>query len=169
MKIVGLIGGSSLCELGPTTDIQLFFDCLDTHVVQKTPERDWSLLTDRLYRRYLRLEELDTASMLMFEVNQVFASLPSTVIHWEKAKMDSSMSRLPKNDKTLADTFIKYFEHFAYCVESARVSYESFKAYPGYEYEAVRLVIADQPWFMVEKQRVLQEYDVLVGEPLWLR
>jgi hypothetical protein len=43
----------------------------------------------------------------------------------------------------------------------------AFKDSHGYEYEAVRLVIADQPWFTAEKKRSLTEYDSLEGRPFW--
>lgn len=169
MRVIGFTGGGSLCELGPATDVQLFFDCLDQYVAQKYSEQDWSLLTDRLYRRYLRLAELDAASALMEQVKQVFAVLPNSAIEWQDISVDLSKTRLEPQKPTLADIFSKYFEHFSHCVESAKISYEGFKSYSGYNYEPVRIVIADQPWFIVEKKRPLAEYDVLSGPPVWQR
>lgn len=169
MRIVGLAGGGALCELGSVMDVRLFFDCLNTYVVEKHSEQDWSLLTDRLYRRYLRLEELDTASVLMAQVKQVFAAVSNKAINWQDMTADPAKTRLDPSKETLAEIFGKYFECYAHCVESAKISYEGFKSYPGYKYEAVRLVVADQPWFLVEKKRPLEEYDALEGDPFWGR
>ena len=45
--------------------MRLFFDCISYYLPPKYPEKDWSVLTDRLYRQYLRLEELVIAESLM--------------------------------------------------------------------------------------------------------
>jgi len=65
IRKIGVMGGNSIYELGPLKDIVLFFDCIEYFVVKHHSEQDWSLLTDRLYRRYLRLEELETTRKLM--------------------------------------------------------------------------------------------------------
>jgi hypothetical protein len=166
MKIVGITGGSSLFELGPAIDVQLFFDCIGTYVEKKHPERDWKFLTDRLYRRYLRLEQLEMASELMAQVKRVFAGLSGDAINCQSR---AANTRLDMENKTLSGVFEKYFESYAHCVESAKINYESLKSYPGYKYEPVRLVLADQPWFLIEKKRPLEDYDALEGSPFWLR
>jgi hypothetical protein len=169
MRIIGVTGGGSLCELGTAMDVQLFFDCLDMYIAQKQPEQDWSVLSDRLYRRYLKLEELDKATSLMNEVKRVFAGLTNKAINWQGMAVGDAKTWLDPRKGTLDQIFGKYFESFALCIESAKLSYEGFKSYPGYKYEGVRLVIADQPWFLVEKQRSLEEYDALEGAPFWGR
>ena len=169
MRVIGFTGGGSLCELGSAIDVQLFFDCLGTYVARKHPEQDWSLLTDRLYQRYLRLEDLDSASALMAQVKQIFEVLPNSAIDWHGMVVDTSKTRLDPSKETLADIFGKFFEHFAHCVESAKISYEGFKSYPGYQYQPVRVAITDEPWAMAEEQRSLGEYDALEGKPFWLR
>lgn len=169
MKIIGFTGGSSLCELGLAADVQLFFDCLNFYAASNHPEQDWRMLTDRLYKRYLRLDELDKALVLMERVKQIFMTLPSDSIDWPDAKEIAVQTRLDSSKKTLAEIFEIYFAHFSHCVESAKINYEGFKSYPGYKYEAVRVVIATQPWFIVEKNRPFEEYDMLEGEPFWAK
>ncbi|MGD7458487.1 hypothetical protein [Ralstonia pseudosolanacearum] len=83
MKYVGFDGGHSIYELGLDSDLVLFFDCLRAYGEQAHPEQGWSLLTDRLYRRYLRLEELDKALTLMEKAQQIFAQHPSaSAVQW---------------------------------------------------------------------------------------
>jgi hypothetical protein len=169
MKTIALYGGGSLCELGPAADVQLFFDCVKEFVVHKFPEQDWSILTDRLYRRYIRMNELANAETMMGQIAQVFASLPNSAIDWDGITSPSEKTRLDPNKATLAEIFAKYFEHFAHCKESAEINYDAFKSYPGYQYDPVKMIVADMPEFMADKNRSLEEYDVLDGEPLWMR
>jgi len=53
-------------------------------VVQRFGGRDWSLLTDRFYRRYLRREDLEPAVELMNEVKKIFSTLASDEVDWGK-------------------------------------------------------------------------------------
>ncbi len=148
----------------------LFFECLKTYAEQGHPEQDWSLLTDRLYRRYLRQEELDEALLLMEQAHQIFAELPASAVDWDPSMLgNAEKTWLDPSRSTLADVFGKYFEHFARCVESARLNYETFKSYPGYLYEPVRVVISDLPGFARDKNKPLAEYDALDGKPFWLQ
>ena len=171
MKTIGLAGGSLLSELGSKTDIHLFFDCLNTYVVAMHTEQDWSLLSDRLYKRYLRLNELDAALALMEQVRKKFAALPSNAIHWQdyEETKAATNNRLDTSKGTLADIFERFFENFVRCCESAKNSHEMFKSYAGYKYEPVRFIVTDIPWFTAENMRPLEEYDALDGEPFWTR
>jgi hypothetical protein len=170
MKMIGFCGGSSICEVGTVSDVVLFFECLDYFVVRKNPERDWTLLTDRLYRRYLRLEELSSAIVLMNEVKGIFTNVPSSEVDWRQELIgDRSKTWLDPSLGNLADVFVKFFENFAYCAESAKLNYEGFKSYPGYQYEPVKTVPTDLAGFATEKARPLKEYDEIEGKPFWIR
>lgn len=168
MKNIGFSGGSSICELGPTSDVILFFDCLRRYVQQRNPSRDISLLTDRLYRHYLRLEELDLAEGAMKFSQAEFANVLSSVVDWETYTAKNPGTRLDYQQPTLAGVFSRYFDLFSHCVESAKLNYAAFKDYPGYSYEPVKTVVSDMPDFMLESKRKLSDYDALKGEPFWL-
>lgn len=71
-----------LCELGSVTDVRFFFDCLNVYVVSKHSQQNWSLISDRLYKRYSRLHGLDAALTLMEQVKEEFSVLPSDAIDW---------------------------------------------------------------------------------------
>lgn len=121
MKNVGFHGGSSICELGPSADVALFFECLDAYAAKHHPEKNWSLLTDRLYRRYLKQDELDEASTMMSSAKEVFGRVSSDSVDWQRLLVTPGMSRLNPDQENLAEVFSKYFESFDYCVESAKV------------------------------------------------
>ena len=65
MRLIGIDGGHTIYELGPVSDVVLFFNCLDFFAKKAHPEKDWSVLTDRLYRHYLRMADLELAGELM--------------------------------------------------------------------------------------------------------
>ncbi len=130
MNAIGISGGSSLYELGTVNDVQLFFDCMDSFVASKQLQGNWNLLSDRLYKRYLRLDELDDASMLMGQVKKIFMTVPKDAINWSEFKKTATQSRLDPTKKTLAEIFDAYFEQFDYCVESAKINYEELTFTP---------------------------------------
>lgn len=162
MRNVGFNGGSFLCELGPAEDVELFFFCVSAYAAPSHPERDWSLLSDRLYRRYLRQEELGDAAELMTIAFDAFARVPSSAVDW--TKFSGGVTRLDSTRGTLADVFSKYFESFTRCVESSRTFFEDWSVY-----QPVRTVVADLPDYMHDKKRPLEEYEVLTGSPFWWR
>jgi len=171
MRKIGFDGGNLICELGPSADVELFFECLHIYAEAIEPTMDWGLLTDRLYRRYLRLDELDKASALMERARNLFGFHPSaSSVDWgERSVASDEQSWLNPNQPTLADVFNKYFESFSRCVSSARSSYERFKSYPGYQYQPVRLVISDLAGYARDKKKPLADYDALTGKPFWLQ
>lgn len=148
-----------------------FFECLHVYAEAVDSTVDWGLLIDRLYRRYLRLDELDPASTLMERARDLFEGLPTaSSVDWgERKAADAGQSGLDLNQPTLADVFSKYFEDFSRCVASARSSYEKFKSYPGCQYQPVRLVISDLAGYARDKRKPLADYDALVGKPFWLQ
>ncbi|WP_082928441.1 hypothetical protein [Cupriavidus gilardii] len=165
MRKIGFHGGHTIYELGPVPDVVLFFECLSIYVERQHPEQNWSLLTDRLYRRYLRLEELDAASALMEQARAIFAGVPCSVVEWDPRMLgNEDKTWLDPTLPTLADVFGKYFEHF----RSARTSAESFQMAFNV-YQPVRVVISDLAGFARDKKKPLVEYDMLDGTPFWLQ
>jgi len=148
------MGGDSIYELGPLKDVVLFFDCLDYFVIRHHAEKNWSLLTDRLYRRYLRIEELDTARKLMEKVKEIFSKLASNEVNWRwDMQGDVNQTWLDARQPTLDIVFSKYFDNKAYG-----------------KYFAVRLSISNGIIFFLERDRPLEQYDNLTttDEPFWL-
>ncbi|WP_028219020.1 hypothetical protein [Paraburkholderia oxyphila] len=166
MRKIGFDGGHSIYELGPAPDVALFFDCLNAYTEEANHEQDWSLLTDRLYRRYLRWEELGPALAMMDQVREIFAKRPAkTSVEWDAAMLaNPEKSWLNPEQSTLADVFSKYFENFAGACGSAKSFFDAFNIY-----QPVRVVISDLAGFARDKNKPLAEYDALEGKPFWLR
>lgn len=167
MRLIGLDGGHTTYELGPVSDVVLFFSCLDLLAKRARPERDWSLLTDRLYRRYLRLDELTQAGELMELAREVFASLDSSSVEWDSSMLlDHKKTWLDAGQSNLGEVFVRYFDSFEKAKGSAVSFFEEFGIY-----QVVRIIPSEMPLSIIERARPLAEYDALDdGEtPFWLR
>ena len=162
---IGFCGGGAICELGTISDVKLFFECVDFFVAKKDPEKNWVLLLDRLYRRYLREEELDEAASLMIEVQSKFLALPCSEVDWKMDLIgDRRKTWLDPTQSNLAEVFKVYFQHFAHCVESAKLFAKSWSIY-----QPLKITRTELAWYMVEKSRPVEEYDLVDGEPFWAR
>lgn len=165
MRVIGIDGGHSVYETGTTSDVVLFFECLDYFVVQDNPGQDWTLLTDRLYRRYLRLEDLNPAAILLKEVEGIFNKTSSSEVAWKQDLIgDRGKTWLDPSRANLADVFLGFFDNFKKAKESSLSFFEAFKIY-----QPVKIVPTDLAGIATEKVRSLQEYDALEGDPFWLR
>ena len=162
MKKIGFSGAFTTFQIGNKAEMQLFFDCIEEYVV-KGDDKKWMLLTNRFYRKYLKLEELDTALLLMEEVNDAFKSiliadayfiseLPATT----KLKIDGAI--------TLSDVFSSYFKGFNKVIESAKISYAS-----SGNYRSVKVIVADMLESLKWDKLPDEEYEAVIGEPLWSR
>lgn len=164
MRNIGFHGGHSAYELGPATDVAAFFKCLEMYSGDLARQPGFHVLSDRLYRRYLKLDELDAASDLLTKVRSAFAQIPSSTVDWQTLGVQLTNTRLDVTKETLAKIFAAYFELFSRAKGSAESFFESFKIY-----QPVKIVISDMPEFMVDKKRPLEQYDALEDKPFWLQ
>lgn len=167
MRKIAFYGGNAVGELGPVSDVVLFFDCIKSFAEFERPELDWTVLTDKLFRRYVDMKSLSQAKGRMDDVKVVFARTPATAVEWNEAmRGDPSKTALDHTLPTLADVFAKYFDHFDWCVRSSTSFHETW----GYEVP-IRTIISDMPGMLVDTKRPLAEYDALSGadKPFWLR
>ncbi|WFF42950.1 hypothetical protein EVC62_16425 [Salinicola endophyticus] len=167
MRKIGFDGGHTLYELGPASDVVLFFDCLNTFVANQQPQKNWSLLTDRLYRRYLRQDDLEPAFSLMERVREIFSTLPGSAIEWnERLQANDEITWLDSKLDTLDAIFYRYFDLFSKAKDSAISFFNEFGIY-----QPVRILISNMPHFILETKRPLSEYEELGlnDSPFWLR
>ncbi|UNZ53285.1 hypothetical protein [Agrobacterium tumefaciens] len=172
MKHIGFTGGSSIRQIGTVADMVLFFDCLNLFVVSENPRENWKLITERLYKKYVRLEELVETCALMERARTMFEKIPSSSVNRvSRDSFDSELYNIDFSVPILSDLFAKYFIGFFYCAESSSINYEEFNGNKAYRYEPVMTVITDLPDYMIACQRSLEEYDLLRFEdpPFWLR
>jgi hypothetical protein len=163
---IGFIGGGTIIDLGTDGDVQLFFDCISYYVLFKYPEKDWSVLTDRFYRRYLKLEELDIAESLMKLVEEEFKQLDQEAIDWDPILSGKVKSDLDRTKKTLFDTFSQYFRAFYRCMEFAIYEY---KHSSSNLYRPIMVAITTIPDVIAYEDIPLSVFDNLGADekPIW--
>ncbi|RBH85820.1 hypothetical protein BRL93_22910 [Xanthomonas oryzae pv. oryzae] len=167
MRTIGINGGHTTYDLGTPSDVVLFFDCINAFVSGKYPGKEWGILTDRLYRRYLRFDDLERCSELMELVKTEFNDISASSIKWDKSTLDGDgKTFLAFRSSNLSDVFRRYFEAFSKAKESAKSFYDEFNIY-----QPVRILVSDLPNLVIEKMRPLEDYDSLEQDatPFWLQ
>ena len=164
MRNVGFCGGSAVRDLGPASDMKAFFKCIDLAISLLPSDVNSSLLTDRLYRRYLRLEELGSAAALIAEVRNVLSDIPTESLNWHAMGRDSAATRLDLSQKKVSDVFVRHLNGAEDLIRNATAFNKRFDIY-----QPVITIISDMPYFLRDESRPLADYDQLEGEPLWLR
>jgi hypothetical protein len=164
MHNVGFHGGHSIYELGPASDVHVFFKCIEKYAVEPLFDQKDRDLIDRIFRRYLKQTELEPASKLLIRVRECFSKIGSSTVDWAEINLNVSESKLNIAQPNLADIFINYFEMFEKAKNSALSFLSEFKIY-----QPVKTVISDLAGFTEDDIRPLERYDALSGPPFWLR
>jgi hypothetical protein len=167
MKKIGIDGGHTVYELGPLADVVLFFECLNAYVVNVHVDQDWRLLSDRFYKRYVRQCDLEDSLLLMEKARSIFLNLPGSSVDWD-GEMQADRTRIWLNakDDSLGHIFSRYFDLFAKAKDSAISFSDEFGIY-----QPLRILVSDMPALIVERNRRLNEYDLLglSDLPFWRR
>ncbi|MCL6417426.1 hypothetical protein MIB92_17330 [Aestuariirhabdus sp. Z084] len=161
MKKIGFSGGSYTARMGDVNDVKSFFYCIN-EFLGKDNNAKYDIILNRFYRHYLKLEELDSSLELMDEVREAFSRIEPSSVEWDKLLSRDSI--LDVEQESLADVFSKYFNKFSDVIEDAKFYYEDWNSY-----KAVKIVIADVPDLVKYQTLPEEEYDSVVGDPLWVR
>jgi hypothetical protein len=147
------------------------FFALIREATGQLPGRDWGLVTDRLYRRYVRQEDVALTKELLLEVKELFSKISSTELNSHLDVDARASGGLDLGAATLDGTFARYFDAAFECMHSAEVNFAKFgaDAVNPYSYEPLLIIRSQMPAFMVDKQIPLSAYDELDGDPFWLK
>ena len=160
---IGLHGGNSMWELGSPRDMLVFFGCLDRLARPSLSEAGRFVLFDRLFKRYLRPEDLDEAVSAMTIARRCFQLTAVDDALLTRLGLDKNDTALRLEEADLAKMFQKYFDAIFHCIESYRLG----KQMAGYFYNPVKVSRTDLPGFAEDKARDPKLYDELTGTPYW--
>ena len=163
-NVVAVCGGPSVNHLGSAAKVVAFFDCVRRFAADALSPAEQHLILDRLYKRYLRNEEVEPALAALQTVRRRFAEVPSSRVEW--AVLGVPASELPPSLLTLslAEVWQRLFEH----IEKVGGSALYFAQQEGPPLPPMRLCRADFGSLDREDKRPLAEYDALDGPPFWL-
>lgn len=139
-SLIGVLGGHTMLELGVPAQIEAFFQALATPALLWPAQVPPDLITDRLYRRYLRVDQLPAACAAFAALSRQLEQLPAGA------------------------AFVPLLKHLDQAAQAAAAFHTEF----GID-QPLRLLRADMPAFMLDKKRPLADYDALQGAPFWLR
>ncbi|MBE7618483.1 hypothetical protein GL297_02340 [Komagataeibacter sp. FXV2] len=164
---VSVYGGIGLMELGPSGDVEYFFRCVK-YFVETSKKTALPLITDRLYKRYVVIEDFAKLRENLAVVEIIFKITETSLNDFEGYIAGEKGRRLNTREKTLYFLFSDYFSSFEYCMKTAETTKKNFGTY-------VPLIIGRDivaPKFAVGKndpkgEKIRERYDTLEGNPLW--
>ncbi|GFE98084.1 hypothetical protein [Gluconobacter sp. Gdi] len=164
---VSVYGGIMMLELGPSGDVEYFFRCINYFV--ETPKKILlPLITDRLYKRYVVVEDFAELRENFVFIESIFKNTEVLSCDFEEYIVGEKDRRLNPKEPTLDLLFKTYFSSFKDCMKTAESTKENFGTY-------VPLIIGRDivaPKFAVGKndskgEKIRERYDALEGNPLW--
>ena len=161
--VLGFSGGNNIFNLGRQQDMVVFFSCLDVHTRLILGEAGRFVLLDRLFKRYLREEDLDEAVSAMNIAKEQFQRATVKDVDLVKLGLNKDHTLLHLFEGSLAEIFERYFPAFFQCVSSYKRGKELFGCY----YNPVKVSRIDLPGLAEDDARPEKAYDDLVGPPFW--
>ena len=158
-----------------------FFNCVERYVAHDDPATDYGLITDRLYKRYLRHDQLAPAEMLALRVAAKFGRVESAGVDWPAMGWTADDSRIDIAQPTLADVFAYYLESVHRVCDTAH-DYMRYATKALGQAEVTRLGYLSSKVYIPVWTGVTEpnrdgemfdlswdELDALDGPPIWLR
>ena len=72
---VGYLSACTISVVGPHSDMMEFFDVINKFVVSRRYDVDLSIITDRLYRRYIKQDQADHSEQIMRLIETEFSQI----------------------------------------------------------------------------------------------
>jgi len=168
-RSVGFVGGGNIVAAGTVADMQLFFDCIGFFAVPRHAGEDWSLVTDRLYRRYVRQADVEATRRLMDLALAEMARTPVDAVDLRQMRQPGARTNLDPRGPFLDKVFARHFQAFGRAAEGAIARWEDGgKDDPTYAFEPPHASVTDLGWLLTNRIS-LSHYDELEGLPLWRR
>lgn len=169
MYKVGFIGGNTLVEVGGVVGMRAFFEVI---AAVETSDGDTSMseIVDRLFRRYVRLDDVARTRSVLISVKEKLSSWSTRDLAAELSEAERDQSGILFSECNVAAAFSKYFFAVERCLDASESSlkYFSERTDIAYEYEPV-MVISQVPAFILDRRIPLSDYDLLDGPPYWLQ
>ena len=158
-------GGDLILQVGSLDDVLCFFELIKTYAAPSLDQNDQFLLMDRLYKRYLRLEETPAAVEAMGRVQDCLSLIPISSVAWDDYNMRPGLTALDLQESTLAGVVSHFFKSFSRCASST-IFCQNDDTHPFFR--PVKICRSDFGSLDRENRRPLEEYDTLQGPPFWI-
>ncbi|QXF34867.1 hypothetical protein B0X70_18120 [Photorhabdus akhurstii] len=166
MKNVGIHAAMTLAEIGTASDINGFFNLVVTLLKHRNKGSKYPWVTENLYRRSLKYEELSSVKRDLDSIERSFSQISAKGIDWMSLGVNVNNTKLNLKGESLSIVFKRLFSAFSEALECTEVYYQELN-----EYIPVRIGFTDTPYYIDEINRPLEKYDALGPDdpPFWLR
>lgn len=165
----GYIGGSNLIALGSREYVQSFFKAIDKYVFSEELYRrlDWSLITDRLYKRTISDDMLDVAIGTMARMLYLMEFTSLSSVKWKALGLNGPEDGPEVGaNANLSDFYRPFGTGLIQCATS-----EIFYTLDEPPLPAFRIGLTTVPRYIIDRARPAEEYEALGPKdlPFWLR
>jgi len=167
----GIDGGGSMYRLGSREHVRSFFIAIDKYVLKEKLYRkiDWSLITDRLYKRTISHDMLDDTIAKMALLIHAMQYTQLSAVNWNVLGIpepDKMPIPLRPTGPSLRDLYLPF--EFALTGCALSMKFDELRGEPG---RPLRISCCDAQVFCYEDQRPLDHYERLGPKdlPFWLR
>lgn len=145
---IGFLGGSGVRVVGEEENFLMFFSSIKNWI-------DWdlmpnhncqNLICDRLYKRYVRMQDLDLTTDAM---NFIFEQFQRIVTD---------------TNEILANRLSNILESYLKCVENIKFIQKQRETK-----NVLRIIVAELPHCVIDTERSLEKLDAWDGPPFWTR
>jgi hypothetical protein len=147
----------------------MFFDAIEKYSRIHDPYADYDVILDRLYKRYLRLEELSIATTLLNRIRDVLMKIVVSQEYIDFAMKNEDSTSFDIKANNLAGYFGEYFRKIEDAIKCALYNHEERKKEGRFSYKRVTICHTDIVPATIADMRPDELYDNLEGEPYWMR
>ena len=163
----GYVGANTLFFLGDCSYVKSFFLSIEKYVLQERLYKrlNWTIITDRLYRRNIPNDMLDVAIGTMARMLALLDETPLADVNWQDLELDvpGEQSALGKC-ATLRDFYMPFELGLVRCALA-----EKFGSLRGTKYRPLRIGSLSTERYVFEDSRPVEQYESNDGDPFWLR
>ena len=162
MPDVAIKAGMIRSGLGTPAAMAAFFALIDRHK-GKSHDGTLGLITDRLYRRTVRGEQLDAFEQQLSESRQILRGIPVTRGFWDEFDLGSGEEDIDRSATNAADAFERIYNVLVRGISFARLDQKEL----GY-IRPLRLVAYDGPKGYEHDDMPLEDFEKPGIRPIWL-
>lgn len=161
---VAIFGGNAMIEVGTGAQMKFFFDSLRYYTNKLDPDTNYSLVLDRLYKRYLKPKEFEVAEVLLAKIQYYLGEISVPAQYKQIEVKGKCLFYLRAN--SLANFFEKHFRALLKVMNLGIE--EQYYHRNNLIFHEIMIVRSHPIAAHIDIVRPKKMYDDLTGDPYWL-
>lgn len=166
MNKIGLLGASTIYELGSPNDVELFFNTVSETLEQGSWGSNYPVVMLKLYKKPLSFDEIKTAKLEMDKIQARLSKLPLNNEFYSMFGVDNNKTSWETQAADLASFFSTIFKAFNIAYDMTLFLYDDFG-----EFVPMLLGRTEIPYAIEDSKRPAEEFERLADDdlPFWKR